>query len=101
MFNVDMKKDNGYTMFLHNKGSILRSTIGKWGNSAAVRIPASVLAQANLNLRQPVKITVSDGAIVIQGQQDQYDLQTLLADITEDNTHTETDFGAPVGKELL
>jgi len=101
MFNVDMNKDIGYTMFLHNKGSILRSTIGKWGNSAAVRIPASVLAQANLNLQQPVKITVSDGAIVIQGQQDQYDLKTLLAGITEDNTHNETDFGAPVGKELL
>ena len=88
-------------MFLHNKGNIVRSTIGKWGNSAAVRIPASVLAQANLNLQQPVKITVSDGAIVIQAQQNQYDLKTLLADITEDNTRTETDFGVPVGKELL
>ena len=88
-------------MFLHNKGNIVRSTIGKWGNSAAVRIPASVLAQANLNLQQPVKITVSDGAIVIQAQQNQYDLKTLLADITEHNTHTETHFGVPVGKELL
>ena len=79
----------------------MRSTIGKWGNSAAVRIPASVLAQANLNLQQPVKISVSDGAIVIQAQTDKYDLHTLVSEITEENTHTETDFGGTVGKELL
>ena len=87
-------------MFLHNKGSILRSIIGKWGNSAAVRIPASVLAQANLNLQQPVKITASDGAIVIEAQTDKYDLKTLVSGITADNTHTESDFGGAVGREI-
>ena len=89
-------------MFIHIEGNKLKSTIGKWGNSAAVRIPANVLAQANLGLQQSVNITVSDGAIVIQPRREfDYELETMVSSISTENTHSEADFVEPVGKEIL
>jgi antitoxin MazE len=78
----------------------MQSVVKKWGNSAAVRIPASVLADARLSLDQPVDIREEGGRIVIEPvREPAYDLATLLAGITEDNRHAETDFGPPQGGE--
>ncbi|MFD1489660.1 AbrB/MazE/SpoVT family DNA-binding domain-containing protein [Ancylobacter vacuolatus] len=34
----------------------MRAVVKKWGNSASVRIPAAMLAEAGLSLDQPVDI---------------------------------------------
>ena len=52
------------------------AVIRKWGNSPALRLPVSVMREADFVLEQKVQLTVSAGRIVI-------------------------DFGAPVGKEAL
>ena len=39
--------------------------VKKWGNSAAVRIPAAVLADAGIELDQSVEIRQERGRIVI------------------------------------
>ena len=80
----------------------LRATVGKWGNSAAVRIPATLLAQANLTDKQAIDLVLSDGKITLEPvTKQEINLEDLLAQITPENLHGEVEFGEPVGKELL
>lgn len=80
----------------------MRAVVKKWGNSASIRIPASVMAAAGLRLDQAVEIREDNGRVVIEPVEiEDYDLAYLLAEITPENTHEEADFGAPVGKEVL
>ena len=75
--------------------------IKKWGNSAAVRIPASVMAAAHVALDQPVEVREEQGRIVIEPvRRKTYKLEELLGGITAKNQHKPIDTGAPVGKEI-
>lgn len=48
----------------------MRSEIKRWGNSAAVRLPSKILAQAKLDVSSPISIDVKDGRIVIEAAQE-------------------------------
>lgn len=75
--------------------------VKKWGNSAAVRIPAAIMAAAHVNLDQPVDIREEQGRIVIVPvRRKSYKLDELLAGINAKNLHPPVDTGAPVGKEV-
>lgn len=75
--------------------------VKKWGNSASVRIPASVLAAARLRIDDPVEVREENGRIVIEPVLEQaYDLAALITQITPENIHEETDIGSPVGREI-
>lgn len=75
--------------------------IKKWGNSAVVRIPATLMAQLELEVGTPVKLSAEDGRIVIEpATKRRYDLGELVAGITRDNRHVAVDWGAPVGREI-
>lgn len=74
--------------------------VKKWGNSAAVRIPASVLAAAHLELDQAVDVREERGRIVIEPKrQKAFTLAELVDGITADNVHATIDTGAPAGRE--
>lgn len=78
------------------------ASIGKWGNSPALRLPVSVLKQANIDPQQQVTIKVSRGRIVIEPvETPTFDLDQLIAGITPSNRHEEVDTGPAVGRELL
>jgi antitoxin MazE len=78
----------------------MRVIVKKWGNSAAVRIPASVMAAAHFCLDQPVDIREEEGSIIIEPVwPDGYDLASLIEAITDDNRHENAEFGAPRGSE--
>lgn len=80
----------------------MRVIVKKWGNSASVRIPAGIMEAARLSLDDPVDIREESGRIVIEPiRTNECDLAQLLAGITPENLHTEVDFGAPAGKEIL
>ena len=80
----------------------MRTRIKKWGNSAAVRIPAAVMQAAHLGLDETVEVREESGRIVIEPtQRKEYDLAELVTRITDGNLHDEADFGSPVGKETL
>lgn len=80
---------------------IMEIIVKKWGNSAAVRIPASVMAAAHVTLDQPVKVREEQGRIVIEPvRRKEYKLDELLGGITAKNQHKPVDTGAPVGKEV-
>ena len=75
--------------------------VKKWGNSAAVRIPASVMVAAHLDLDQAVEVREEQGRIIIEPvRRKEYKLDKLLGGITGKNQHKIIDMGAPVGKEI-
>ena len=76
------------------------TTVSKWGNSLAVRIPLAIAKQAGLNEGDCVVLALaSDGGIVLRPTRRRYELSELVARITPRNRHRETDWGQPQGEE--
>jgi antitoxin MazE len=76
------------------------STISKWGNSLAVRIPLAIAKQAGLGEGDAVSVTLTgDDAIVLRPARRRYELSELVSRITPRNRHRETDWGPPQGEE--
>jgi antitoxin MazE len=85
-----------------SKEDFMPGTVRKWGNSAAVRVPASVMQAARLELDAPVEIREEDGRIVIVPiREPEIALADLLAGVDDDNLHGKVEFGGPVGSETL
>jgi len=79
----------------------MRAKVRKWGNSAAVRIPAGILQASQLGLDEAVDVREEAGRIVIEPvRQKTFDLKKLLKGITAKNQHKEIDFGRPKGNEV-
>ena len=75
--------------------------IKKWGNSASVRIPASIMAAADLSLDQEVDVRLEDGKIIIEPVRlVEETLAQMLERMTPDTFHDDIDFGPPVGNEV-
>ena len=78
----------------------MRVQVKKWGNSASVRIPTSLMAAAALRIDQEVDISEEEGRIVIRPvPAPSYDLDELLGAMKPANFPEDADFGPPVGKE--
>jgi antitoxin MazE len=81
----------------------MRAQLKKWGNSLALRVPTGLLAELNLSENSTVDLRVEDGKIIITAMQKRkwkYSLEELLAGVSEENIHPETDWGSAVGEEL-
>lgn len=79
----------------------MRVQVKKWGNSACVRIPSSVMAAASLHIDQVVDVREENGRVVIEPvRAPVYRLDDLLAEMTPETFPEEVDCGAPVGKEI-
>ncbi len=79
----------------------MKGTINKWGNSAAIRIPASLMKSIKLDVDEVVEIRQENGCIVIEPvRRKVYDIDDLIGGLTSRNLHEETDFGEPLGKEI-
>ena len=78
----------------------MKAMVKKWGNSAAVRIPVSVMQATRLDLDEVVDVREEAGRIVIEPvRQKTYQLAKLLKGITAKNQHRAVDFGPAMGKE--
>lgn len=73
--------------------------IQKWGNSLALRIPRAFAEQLGLTSNAAVRLTLEEDRLVIEPIH-RLELSDLLAGITPENLHHETDWGAPVGNEV-
>ena len=78
----------------------MQGVVKKWGNSAAVRIPASVLEAAHVRLDQLIDVREEGGRIVIEPlRPGQYDIGALVAGITDENRHDPIEMGPASGQE--
>ncbi len=86
----------------------METEIKRWGNSAAVRLPAKVLAKAGLEVDSCIEIEALNGEILIKParSQKEYTLEELLAAspakafiLNDEDREWLND--APKGQELL
>jgi antitoxin MazE len=75
----------------------MRTTVRKWGNSLALRIPNGLAADAQLADGTEVDVAVSDGRLVVRPV---LSLEAMLAKITPENLHAEQFDDAPRGREI-
>ena len=74
--------------------------VAKWGNSLAVRIPQAIVKEARLAEGDRLLLDLAgDGSIVLRSSRRKYSLDQLVAGIKPKNRHSETDWGAPQGRE--
>lgn len=72
----------------------MTTKIRKWGNSAAVRIPRTIMRNGGFRYGSEVEITLKPA-------RKKYNLDELIASITPENRYPEFDWGPDVGKEIL
>jgi antitoxin MazE len=78
------------------------TTIQKWGNSNALRIPKSVLETASIKENDQVEITAENNVITIRKATRKYkSLDDLFEGYSENYKCAETDMGGPIGKEVF
>lgn len=77
------------------------SSVKKWGNSLAVRLPAAVADELGLQENSSIQITSDGKAVTIRSHKpSQLSLAKLVAEITPANLHKPADWGEPVGREV-
>jgi antitoxin MazE len=77
----------------------MHTQIGKWGNSLAVRLPGAYAKDLGLHEGMELEIAVVEDGLLLRPPKKTYSLEELVAQITEDNRHGETDWGPAVGRE--
>ena len=81
--------------------STTTTAVAKWGNAPAIRIPKSVMQKAGLHEGDAVNFDVqAPGIIVVRVARVQPTLDDLLAGVTPENRHSETEWGRPRGNEV-
>jgi antitoxin MazE len=75
----------------------MRVAVCKWGNSAAVRVPAPALRDAGLEVGQSLELRVEGGRLVLEPAAES--LEALLAKVTPENRHGLALEGTSVGAE--
>lgn len=79
----------------------METTVSKWGNSLAVRIPRSLAREAQLAEGDSLTMDMdAEGRIVMSSARKTYKLSELVAGITPKNLHRAIDWGKPEGKEI-
>jgi antitoxin MazE len=79
----------------------MQTTIRKWGNSLAVRIPKAFVKEAHVAYGTAVDLSVDEGRIVIDPHAEPaYRLEDLLKGVTKRNRHAEVETGNAVGQEV-
>jgi antitoxin MazE len=78
----------------------MKTQIGKWGNSLAIRIPKYVVEELSLESADEIDCRVENGKIVIEllRDEDDYTLEELLAMPLE--REEEISWGKPEGEEI-
>jgi len=77
---------------------MINSTIKKWGNSLAVRIPTAYADELGFDENANVSLEISDDRLIIRREDT---LDDMLAQINDENKHTLADFGEPRGREMI
>jgi len=78
----------------------MKTTIRKWGNSLAVRIPRPFAEEIHLEENTMVDLTIRSGRLVIVPAEPAITLESLVEQITDENRHSEVETGKHVGNEV-
>lgn len=75
----------------------MQTSIKKWGNSLAIRIPSNISKTLNLKEKSIIDINLKDNKIILEKKQD---LASLCQNIDDNNLNIDSQWGDNVvGKE--
>ncbi|MCY4513389.1 MAG: AbrB/MazE/SpoVT family DNA-binding domain-containing protein [Bdellovibrionales bacterium] len=77
----------------------MSAKIQKWGNSAGIRIPKTIMKKANLNINSEIEIKYKNQKIIIFAKKKSLQLKDMLSQITKNNLHAEDSY-MKSGKEI-
>lgn len=77
----------------------MNTQVGKWGNSLAVRIPATYAKELRLEDGMDLEVTRLDDGLLLRPRKREYTLEELLDQVKSENLHGETDWGPAIGRE--
>ena len=78
-------------MNLHSGGAFVELKIQKWGNSAAIRLPALLLEQINVQIGTSLTVDVRPEGVMLTPARPKYSLEDLVA---------QCDLKAPLPEDL-
>lgn len=78
----------------------MRTTLSKWGNSLAVRIPKPIADDLQITSGTEVQIEIHGNVLQVKPIQTEFNLEQLLKKVNKNNIHAEIKSGKPVGKEI-
>jgi antitoxin MazE len=79
----------------------MKTRVQKHGDGLALLLPSAISDQSGLAADEEVEVTCEDGAVVARPlAKRRYTLAELVAQITPENRHPETDTGPAVGREV-
>lgn len=80
----------------------MTTTVQKWGNSLALRIPCAIAKDVHLHKGSVVEVAVVEGNMVLKPKGEcKYSLSKMLKGVTRENRHSEQYWGGPAGREAL
>ncbi|NLB73768.1 MAG: AbrB/MazE/SpoVT family DNA-binding domain-containing protein [Firmicutes bacterium] len=74
--------------------------VQKWGNSLAIRIPSALAEQLMVKQGSEVNLLLDGDRLVIKPRRSEPSLSALLAQVTDENIHSEVATGEPTGREV-
>lgn len=78
----------------------MMTTIQRWGNSLAVRIPKAFAEQAGLRESAEIEMAIDGATIIVRAAPKEWTLDELVKGISPSNRHDAVDWGRPAGKEV-
>lgn len=79
----------------------MKTSVRRWGNSLALRIPSAYATETQLCEGSEVELTLQSGNLIVAPvRRKRRELSTLLRKITPRNIHGAVSTGRPVGREV-
>ena len=78
----------------------MKTTVQKWGNSLAIRIPKNISKDTSLSEGSNLNILVENGNIILSPSAKEYSLSEILKHVTNENIHSEVSTGDQTGGEI-
>jgi antitoxin MazE len=78
-----------------------QTKVSQWGNSLAIRLPQSLVNKLAIKRGVDVELQIENDGIKVKipSLPKKFTLEELLAGVTADNIHKETDWGKAQGNE--
>ena len=77
----------------------MKAKVQRWGNSLAIRIPKAYAVDLRVDAGSVIDLDIVEAKLVVTPEAAVPSLDALLAQVTPENVHAETDVGPAVGRE--
>jgi antitoxin MazE len=79
----------------------MRAKVQEWGKQFGDSIAKPDAQGIGLRAEADIELSVQQESFILAPNRREYSLKELVRGITPKNRHEETDFGPPVGREIL